>query len=82
MPRNDSLFYFFSEKLRLVAYGTYLLHYLFIDGLRFLLRSHAIQSPVTVLLGAPLLGVAVAVAGISWRVFEKPLIAQSHLYKY
>jgi peptidoglycan/LPS O-acetylase OafA/YrhL len=74
MPRNDSLFYFFSEKLRLVAYGTYLLHYLFIDGLRFLLRSHAIQSP--------LLGVAVAVAGISWRVFEKPLIAQSHLYKY
>jgi peptidoglycan/LPS O-acetylase OafA/YrhL len=74
----------FLMRLGVVAYGTYLLHYIVINGLSFLLTAHTTLSPVTVFLGAPLLGVvvAVAVAGISWRFFEKPLVGRARAYKY
>jgi peptidoglycan/LPS O-acetylase OafA/YrhL len=74
----------FLMRLGVVAYGTYLLHYIFINSLRFLLISHISLPPVTVFLGAPLLGVvvAVAVAGISWRFFEKPLVNRARHYRY
>jgi len=70
-------------KLGLVAYGTYLLHYLCIEFFRFLAIRHGEPSAI-VFIGAQLLGVAlaIAVAVISWRWFEKPLLRKGHAYRY
>jgi peptidoglycan/LPS O-acetylase OafA/YrhL len=63
-------------KLGVIAYGTYLLHYICINSVLFLLLRHTNLPPTSIYLGAPLLGIGVAVclAGISWRLFEKPLL--------
>jgi len=71
-------------KLGIVAYGTYLLHYLFIDLVQFLVNFlNAGFSPFHIR-GASVMGVVVAVmvASISWRFFEKPLVHRAHAYKY
>lgn len=71
-------------KLGLIAYGTYLLHYLSIDVVHFLLTYHNPRPSAVALLGAPVLGivVALAVAQISWQVFEKPLVRRAHAFHY
>lgn len=74
----------FLMKLGVVAYGTYLLHYLFINLLQVLFTSLNTRFPPVHFRGASQLGAvaAVAVAGISWRFFEKPLVGRAHAYKY
>jgi len=66
-----------------VAYGTYLLHYLSIDFFRFLAIHHN-EPWALVFIGAQLLRVvvAIAVASVSWRWFEKPLVRRGHAYDY
>lgn len=74
----------FLRKLGAIAYGTYLLHYIFIGGLSFLLASLTTLSPTVIFIGAPVLGVAVTIviADISWRLFERPLVRRGHAYNF
>ena len=71
-------------RLGRIASGTYLLHYLCINAIFFVLLRYTTLSPGAIYLGRPLVGVAgaVAVAGISWHIFEKPLIERAQIYKY
>ena len=69
-------------KLGVVAYGTYLLHYLFMDVVRFLLTYHRERPPAGFFIGADVLGIfiAIAFATVSWRWFEKPLVQRARAY--
>jgi len=71
-------------RLGRVAYGTYLLHYICINAILFVLLRYTTLSPAATYLGGPLLGVAgaVALASISWHIFERPLIQRAQMYKY
>jgi peptidoglycan/LPS O-acetylase OafA/YrhL len=72
------------RRLGFVAYGTYLLHSLFIDLFVFLANFLNARYWPMHFRGAPLLGevVAVAIAALSWRYFEKPLVRKGHAYLY
>jgi peptidoglycan/LPS O-acetylase OafA/YrhL len=64
--------------------GTYWLHYLSIDFFRFLAIHYSEPPLALVFIGAQLLGVvvAIAVASVSWRWFEKPWVRRGHAYDY
>jgi len=71
-------------KLGLVAYGTYLLHYICIDFFHFLVTYYSNRPPAVAFIGAYVAGVSVAIlaANISWRRFEKPLVQRGRAYDY
>lgn len=71
-------------KLGTIAYGTYLFHYILIDFVRFFLTYHRAQPPAIAFFGADLIGIALAVAlaDISWRRFEKPLVQRGHAFHF
>ncbi len=67
-----------------VAYGTYLLHYICINAVIFLLIRGSSLPVTAIYLGGPLLGVtlAIAIASVSWRIFEQPLVKRAQSYRY
>lgn len=71
------------RKLGMVAYGTYLVHYIAIDWTSDFAAQSGRPSAI-IFVAAPVLGVfaAVAVAAASWRWFEKPLVRRGHAYDY
>jgi peptidoglycan/LPS O-acetylase OafA/YrhL len=71
-------------KLGTIAYGTYLFHYLLIDFVRFFLTHNRAQPPAIAFFGADLIGIALAIAlaNISWRRFEMPLVQRGHASKF
>jgi peptidoglycan/LPS O-acetylase OafA/YrhL len=52
--------------------------------LHILIKVLHIPRNTIVLIGTPLLAIAIAIAlaSISWRVFERPLVHRGHSYKY
>lgn len=68
------------RKLGLIAYATYLLHFICIDFFSHLSGQQSALGFV----GAPVLGimVAIALAAISWRSLEKPLVRRGHAHEY
>ena len=71
-------------RLGTIAYGTYLLHYIFIMVIHVLVNLTHLKLNAMVLMGIPLLAIAVAIvmASLSWRFFEKPLVRRGHAYQY
>ena len=71
-------------KLGGIAYGTYLLHYLCLDLFRFLVAHYIHRSSALTFLGAQFLGIAtaIALATLSWRYFEKPMVRRGHAHQY
>ena len=67
-----------------IAYGLYLLHYPFIAaGRDIAARVHPGQSGLLALLASISgIGLATAVAAVSWEYLEKPLIKRGHRYGY
>ena len=67
-----------------IAYGTYLLHHLCIDFFHFLVVALIRPAPAAAFIGAQMLGVALAItlAIVSWRYFEKPLVRRGHAFDY
>lgn len=70
-------------RLGTVAYCAYLLHIPLIHAGRRVLESRFHESPATWFAGG-MLGVAatLAVAALSWKFFEKPLLRRGHAYRY
>jgi peptidoglycan/LPS O-acetylase OafA/YrhL len=67
-----------------LAYCTYLIHLPFNEAFRRLFSMHSgIVSP-NIWLAGGVAGsiVAILVASISWRIFEKPLLQRGHLHQY
>jgi len=60
-----------------------LLHSLSIDFFHFL-AIHSGEPSAVVFIGAQVVGVAVAIAiaSLSWRWFEKPLVQRGHAHRY
>jgi peptidoglycan/LPS O-acetylase OafA/YrhL len=71
-------------KLGLIAYGTYLLHRLFIHISYLLLGSVVASRSPVFFFSAMFLGLAatIVVAQLSWTYFEKPLVRRGHRYTY
>jgi peptidoglycan/LPS O-acetylase OafA/YrhL len=67
-----------------IAYCTYLIHEILIEMLRGLLHGCASFSNAAVwsIGGALGVGITLAIASLSWRVFEKPLVRRGHKYQY
>lgn len=67
-----------------IAYGLYLLHSPFIEAVRALAAwMHPRQSGwLSLSVSISGIGLATAVAAISWEYFEKPLIKHGHQYGY
>jgi peptidoglycan/LPS O-acetylase OafA/YrhL len=68
----------------IIAYGLYLLHYPFLAGARDLSARLNLRQSGWVLLSVSAFALvsATAVAAISWRYLEKPLIQCGHRYRY
>jgi peptidoglycan/LPS O-acetylase OafA/YrhL len=67
-----------------IAYGTYLFHFLFLLWFQELGRAHLANRPQILRGGIALSAMmaAIAVATVSWRYFEKPLVKRGHRYQY
>jgi peptidoglycan/LPS O-acetylase OafA/YrhL len=70
--------------LGLIAYGLYLLHFLCIDGVHaVVLRMRPGQSGWLVLAVSSVgISLAIALASLSWKYLEKPLIRRGHRFQY
>lgn len=77
--RNKSLM-----RLGTLAYGSYLIHVAIMNALRHPLKAHFPQFPVAAWLAGGILGIALtlAVAALSFKYFEKPLLRRGHQYSY
>ena len=70
--------------LGIIAYGVYLLH----EGILGLVRQAVYLGPPSVsalpygVVSVTALAITIFIAHISWKHFEKPLVAFSHRYKY
>jgi peptidoglycan/LPS O-acetylase OafA/YrhL len=70
--------------LGMIAYGLYLLHILMLSLAVDYLRAAAPTSSLARQMGAAVLGVGITLvlASLSWRYFEKPLVARGHRLVY
>jgi peptidoglycan/LPS O-acetylase OafA/YrhL len=71
-------------RLGSVAYCSYLVHVAFMNAIRHPLKASFPQYPVAAWLAGGVLGTALtlAVALLSYRYFEKPLLKRGHEYSY
>jgi peptidoglycan/LPS O-acetylase OafA/YrhL len=71
-------------RLGTLAYCSYLVHVAIMNALRHPLKAHFPEFPVAVWLVGGILGVGLtlAVAALSYKYFEKPLLKRGHQYSY
>ena len=71
-------------QLGSIAYCSYLVHVAFMNAVRHPLKAHFSQYPVGPWLLGGILGTALtlAVAWVSYRYFEKPLLSRGHRYSF
>ena len=71
-------------RLGTLAYCSYLVHVAIMNALRHPLKAHFPQLPVAAWLVGGILGIALtlAVAALSYKYFEKPLLKRGHQYSY
>jgi peptidoglycan/LPS O-acetylase OafA/YrhL len=71
-------------RLGKLAYCSYLVHVAIMNALRHPLKAHFPQFPVATWLVGGILGIVLtlAVAALSYRCFEKPLLRRGHQYSY
>jgi peptidoglycan/LPS O-acetylase OafA/YrhL len=71
-------------RLGTLAYCSYLIHVAIMNALRHPLKTHFPQFPVAAWLVGGILGIVLtlAVAALSYRYFEKPLLRRGHQYPY
>ncbi len=71
-------------RLGTLAYCSYLVHVAILNALRHPLKAHFPQFPVATWLVGGILGIALtlAVASLSYRYFERPLLRRGHEYSY
>jgi peptidoglycan/LPS O-acetylase OafA/YrhL len=71
-------------RLGTLAYCSYLIHVAIMNALRHPLKAHFPQYPVGAWLVGGLVGMALtlAVAALSFKYFERPLLRQGHRYSY
>lgn len=67
-----------------LAYCSYLVHVAIMNALRHPLKAHFPQFPVAAWLVGGIVGIALtlAVAALSYKFFEKPLLRRGHQYSY
>jgi peptidoglycan/LPS O-acetylase OafA/YrhL len=72
------------RQLGSIAYCTYLIHEILIVAARGVLRAHTTlaTSEVWALGGVAGVALAIAIASVSWRFFERPLLRYGHRYQY
>jgi peptidoglycan/LPS O-acetylase OafA/YrhL len=72
------------RRLGAIAYCSYLVHVAFMNALRHPLKAHFPQYPVVAWLAGGILGTALtlAVAALSYKYLEKPLLRRAHEYSY
>jgi len=71
-------------RLGTLAYCSYLVHVAIMNALRHPLKAHFPEFPVAAWLVGGILGIALtlAVAALSYKYFEKPLLKRGHQYSY
>ncbi len=71
-------------QLGTLAYCSYLVHVAIMNALRHPLKVHFPQFPVAAWLVGGIVGIALslAVAALSYKYFEKPLLRRGHQYSY
>lgn len=71
-------------QLGTLAYCSYLVHVAIMNALRHPLKVHFPQFPVAAWLVGGIVGIALslAVAALSYKYFEKPLLRRGHRYSY
>ena len=71
-------------RLGTLAYCSYLVHVAIMNALRHPLKAHFPEFPVAAWLAGGILGIALtlAVAALSYKYFEKPLLKRGHQYSY
>ena len=71
-------------RLGTLAYCSYLVHVAIKNALRHPLKAHFPEFPVAAWLVGGILGIALtlAVAALSYKYFEKPLLKRGHQYSY
>jgi len=67
-----------------IAYCSYLLHLLLIDGCRSLFGAwfHSMSSRMQLVSGLVGIGLTILIAIASWQFFESPLLRRGHAYHY
>jgi peptidoglycan/LPS O-acetylase OafA/YrhL len=71
-------------RLGMIAYGTYLFHYIFVQAFHFAPGWASGKTLAVIILGTRLLASAgaIALAALSWRFFEKPILRRGQAYRY
>ena len=71
-------------RLGTLAYCSYLVHVAIMNALRHPLKAHFPEFPVAAWLVGGILGIGLtlAVAALSYKYFEKPLLKRGHQYSY
>jgi peptidoglycan/LPS O-acetylase OafA/YrhL len=71
-------------RLGTIAYCSYLLHLLLIDGCRSLFGAwfHSESSRLQLVSGLVGIGLTILIAITSWQFFESPLLRRGHAYHY
>jgi peptidoglycan/LPS O-acetylase OafA/YrhL len=71
-------------RLGTLAYCSYLVHVAIMNALRHPLKAHFPEFPVAAWLVGGIFGIALtlAVAALSYKYFEKPLLERGHQYSY
>jgi peptidoglycan/LPS O-acetylase OafA/YrhL len=71
-------------ELGALSYCVYLIHLLTVEGCRLILGLHFGYQSRAAHLGSLLIGVPLlfAVAKLSWRFFEQPMLRRGHAYQY
>jgi peptidoglycan/LPS O-acetylase OafA/YrhL len=79
MLQNKSLMW-----LGTLAYCSYLIHVAMMNAIRHPLKVHLPQYPVAAWLCGGILGMllTLAIASLSYKYFEKPLLKRGHQYTY
>jgi peptidoglycan/LPS O-acetylase OafA/YrhL len=67
-----------------LAYCSYLIHVAMMNAIRHPLKVHFPQYPVAAWLCGGILGMllTLAIASVSYKYFEKPLLRRGHQYTY
>ena len=70
------------RRIGVISYFIYLFHYPFLGLTHYIFRDQVPSLEGGVMATLAALGFTVFAAEISWRIFERPLIAIGHRYKY